>query len=147
MNHWCQDWANERFQIYTIPGHFNFYNDFHSRNGAPDSNEFYTLAEHAAKLDEKLMGLTLASNCAKRSPSPKSPPKAVARTVKNPGTKTKRKKAAGEMDKSAPGHMLTRHASSTAPPIMTSVAATAATTTANTHSDNVAVGNNTTERE
>lgn len=54
LNHWCHDWSHEHFQIYTIPGKINLYNDFHSRGGAPDAEPFMTLGEHARRLEEKL---------------------------------------------------------------------------------------------
>ena len=61
LNHWCQDWAHEDFQIYIIPGKMNVYNDFHSRGGAPDAKPFYTLKEHEERLEAKLLALEEAS--------------------------------------------------------------------------------------
>ena len=57
LNHWCQDWAHENFQIYTIPGKMNLFNDFHSRQGAPEAGPFYTLKEHEIRLEKKLQQL------------------------------------------------------------------------------------------
>ena len=54
LNHWCQDWAHQQFQIYSVPGKQNLFNDFHSREGAPGARPFMTLREHALRLDEKL---------------------------------------------------------------------------------------------
>ena len=57
LNHWCQDWAHENFQIYTIPGKMNLYNDFHSREGAPGAEPFFTLKQHEQRLEAKLQRL------------------------------------------------------------------------------------------
>ena len=51
LDRWCLDWSFENFQIYTVPGKFNFFNDFHSRQGAPKSSPFMTLEEHARRID------------------------------------------------------------------------------------------------
>ena len=54
LNRWCQDWAHQDFQIYTIPGELNLYNDFHSRAGAPEAAPFCTLNEHQERMDRKV---------------------------------------------------------------------------------------------
>ena len=57
LNHWCQDWEHQNFQIYTVPGEQNLFNDFHSRGGAPDAAPFQTLEQHEQRLQRKLDGL------------------------------------------------------------------------------------------
>ena len=54
LNRWCLDWSHEDFKIYTVPGEQNFFNDFHSRGGAPGAAPFYTLEEHARRVEEDL---------------------------------------------------------------------------------------------
>ena len=54
LNHMCQDWAHQNFQIYTLPGEKNLFNDFHSRAGAPKAAPFCTLAEHEQRMRRKL---------------------------------------------------------------------------------------------
>ena len=53
----CLKWRHTDFQMYHVPGVMNLFNDFHSRAGAPNSEPFFTLADHAAKLEEKLATL------------------------------------------------------------------------------------------
>ena len=71
LNHWCLDRAHEDFQIYTIPGKMNVYNnDFHSRGEAPDAQPFYTLQEHERRLEAKLKTLEKVSEGAAASADP-----------------------------------------------------------------------------
>ena len=54
MQRWCLDWAHEDFKIYSVPGDQNLFNEFHTRSGAPEGAEFYTLQQHAEQVEAKL---------------------------------------------------------------------------------------------
>ena len=60
LDRWCHDWSHEDFQVYTLPGEMNLFNDFHTRDGAPDAAPFLTLAEHEERLARKLGELEVA---------------------------------------------------------------------------------------
>ena len=62
LDRMCLKWAHENFQIYTVPGVQNTFNDFHSRDGAPDGEPFYTLAEHAERILAKEQALEKLAN-------------------------------------------------------------------------------------
>ena len=57
LDRMCLKWTHENFQIYTVPGVQSTFNDFHSRDGAPDDEPFYTLAEHAERILAKEQAL------------------------------------------------------------------------------------------
>ena len=57
LNRWCLKWRHADFQMYHVPGVMNLFNDFHTRAGAPGSGPFFTLADHADKLEQKLARL------------------------------------------------------------------------------------------
>ena len=54
LNRWCLKWAHQNFQIYHVPGVMNTFNDFHTRNGAPDAGPFFTLKDHERQILDKL---------------------------------------------------------------------------------------------
>ena len=57
LNRWCLRWKHTNFQIYHVPGVMNTFNDFHTRAGAPEAGPFYTLQQHAERLEAKLNAL------------------------------------------------------------------------------------------
>ena len=57
MQRWCLDWAHEDFKVYSVPGSKNIFNDFHSRHGAPNGAQFFTLQQHAENVEQKLAAI------------------------------------------------------------------------------------------
>ena len=57
LNRMCLDWAHENFKIYSVPGVDNTFNDYHTRNGAPNAAPFVTLVQHAEQVELRLAAL------------------------------------------------------------------------------------------
>ena len=48
----------------------NFFNDFHSREGAPEAAPFFTLKEHEARLEQRLRQLQQQAEAGAPAPEP-----------------------------------------------------------------------------